>query len=96
MIWDLGVREVLAEERARGRDVAVVEQAHEGGVRLGLVVRVAPDPVDLRERQLELVHQAVGHVHEALAAGQPDQGDVEGQVALVECWYDAPSRTAEV
>ncbi len=47
----LGVGEVLEEHRG-ALDVAALEQHHQRGVAVGLVVGVAPDPVDLGEREL--------------------------------------------
>ena len=63
---------------------------------LGLVVGVAADAVDLGERELELVHQALCHLHQARLPGELHQGDVEGEVPLVELVVGRlPLRTAE-
>src|SRR3954447_15897076 len=65
----LGVGEVLVEEARRAVDVAPLEQHDQCRVALGLVVGVAPDPVDLRQGQPQLHHQALGHRHQPRRPG---------------------------
>src|SRR5690349_6616135 len=50
----LGVGQVLHEEGVGRVDVVAIQQPDQRGVRVRLVVRVAPDPVDLGQGQLEL------------------------------------------
>ena len=63
---------------------SLLEQPHQGRVRVGLVVGVAPQPVDLGERELELEHQVLLHRDQPRRPGQADQRDVEVEVPLVE------------
>src|SRR6188474_2322117 len=57
----LGVGEVQNQEVVRRVEVFALEEPDQGRVRVGLVVGVAPDPVDLSERELELDDQVLLH-----------------------------------
>src|SRR3954463_14330636 len=79
----LGVGQVLDEEGVRRVDVVALEQPDQGGVGVGLVVGGAAGPVDLGKSQLQLDDEVLLHRAQRGRAGQADQRDVEGEVALV-------------